>query len=278
MAAARHVSIMCGSTEIDGHAFCSGLDFLNTDFENVTTQVAFLIRGAIFRPRNILRKQERLSLDICSLGELLDMYHAHKATKLHDKIYALRGMCSDDLRTAGLEPDYNLQWRILMQRLVKFLLGGHVSVNAWEDKERVVIKAKGCILGKVSKVEINVGLGGGQTLEAVFENTSKELGYISNGNARWTLRTSAKLIQKGDLICLLQGASKLTIIRLREGHFSIVLIAAIPPEHLQTKYGVINWSELSQSASFIRDFPLVWDWESPQKNFRIQESTRSLCR
>lgn len=49
-----------------------------------------------------------LPLDICSLGQLVDMYYAHKATKRHDKIYALRGMCSDDLSTARLEPNYDL--------------------------------------------------------------------------------------------------------------------------------------------------------------------------
>ena len=108
MAAARHISIMCGSVEVDGHAFCLGLDSLGTALEESMVQVTFLIRGAIFRSRQIQRDQGRLSLDICSLGELVDMYHAHKATRLHDKVYALLGMCSDNLRTAGLEPDYDL--------------------------------------------------------------------------------------------------------------------------------------------------------------------------
>jgi hypothetical protein len=196
------------------------------------------------------------------------MYHAHRATKAHDKIYALLDMCSDELEEAGLKPDYTLPWKILLQRLVKFLLGNHVSVNTWEDKETAVINIKGCILGKVSKVEINVGLGGGQTLEAIFENTSKRLGYMMNASARWTLPTSGKLIQKGDLVCLLQGALKPTIIRLREDHFAIVMIAAIPPEHLQTKRGVVNWSELPQSAPYTRDFPLVWDWEISLEEFQ----------
>jgi hypothetical protein len=110
---------MCGSTEIDGHAFASGLGFLDKASADITTQVAFLIRGAVFRSRNITRTQEGLSLDICTLGELLDMYHAHKATKVHDKVYALLGMCSDDLSTARLEPDYTLQWSILMERVAK---------------------------------------------------------------------------------------------------------------------------------------------------------------
>src|ERR1700753_2909540 len=131
MAAARHVMIMCGPVDIDGHTFCLGLDYLGVAFGEVdcATQVTFLIHRAIFRSRNISRKQGRLLLDTCSLGELVDMYHTHKATKRHDKVYALLGMCSDDLREAGLNPDYTLPWSELMQRLIKCVLGNHVSVS-----------------------------------------------------------------------------------------------------------------------------------------------------
>src|SRR5271170_480858 len=99
---------MCGSAEIESHAFCLGLDYLGTALEESTIQVTFLIRETIFRSRVTPRDQDRLSLDICSLGELVDMYHAYKATRLHDKLYALLGMCSDDLKVAGLEPNYDL--------------------------------------------------------------------------------------------------------------------------------------------------------------------------
>ena len=34
------------------------------------------------------------------------MYYAHKATRLYDKVYALLGMCLDDLSKAVLEPNY----------------------------------------------------------------------------------------------------------------------------------------------------------------------------
>ncbi|RYP77952.1 hypothetical protein DL771_000811 [Monosporascus sp. 5C6A] len=304
VAAARHVLIMCGPTEIDGHAFCSGLDILSTEidghafcsgFDILSTEIdghafcsgldilstalkvsvvqaAFLIRGAVFRSRNMPRKQGRLSLGICSLGELVDMYHAHKAAKRHDKVYALLGMCSDDLEAAGLEPDYDLQWGTLMQRLVRFLLGDHVSVNTWDNKEVAVIKGKGCVLGKVSKVR-NIDLGGGQNVEAILDNTSNQPGCIRNGRARWTLQTSAKSIQEGDIICLFQGATKPAIVRLREYYFSIVMIAATPPEHIQIEYPpskrtYIKWSELIQSTSFPRDFLLVWDWDISSEEFQ----------
>lgn len=234
MAASQHVLIMCGSTEIDGYTFCIGLDSLGITSKGATTQVAFLIRGAISRSRHILQKQERFSLDICSLGELIDIYHAYKATKRHDKIYALLGMCSDDLSAAGLEPDYSLPWRTLMQRVVKFLLSDYVSVDTWDEKEAAIIKSKGFVIGKVKTVDISNVIGGEQNVEVTI-TTSPECGI--NGSACWLLQTSAKSIQKGDVICLLQGALKPTIIRLEEDHFTIIVIAATPPKHIRTENG-----------------------------------------
>jgi hypothetical protein len=98
---------MCGPTEIDGYAFCLGVDLLNgfhdvpANLQKLIHSVTYLIRGAIFRPKGSCR----VSLEICSLGELIDMYHTHIATKHHDKVYALLGLSSDDPSTAGLWPD-----------------------------------------------------------------------------------------------------------------------------------------------------------------------------
>jgi hypothetical protein len=62
-----------------------------------------------------------------------------------------------------------------------------------------------------------------------------------------------KSIQVGDLVCLLQGASKPTIIRLCNDHFDIIIIAATPLGEIL---------KLSQSTKvFSHDFLLIWDWE-----------------
>jgi hypothetical protein len=262
MAAARHVLIMCGSSALDGHALCLGLDSLGKTFKETTTRVTFLTRGALFRPRSIPKKQGRISLDICSLGELADMYHAYKATIPHDKVYALLGMCSDDLSAAGLEPNYSLPWRVLMQRVAKFLLSNFISVDTWNEKRRVIIKSKGCVLGKVLAMDIDNSAGSGQIVKFT---TNSSPGYKINKDARWLLRTSAKSVREGDLICLLQGALKPTIIRLWEDHFIIVVIE---PVLKHTEDGDAEWSRLAQSASFIRDFLLVWDWET---SFQTQD-------
>ena len=141
---------------IDGYAFCLGLDLLkdfyeaHPDLQGLIGSVTYLIRGAIFRPNYATSMPGRSSLDICPLGELIDMYHTHEATKRHDKVYALLGMSSDNLSKAGLLPNYGLPWKELLQRLAKFLLYEKVSVETWGDKEMAVIKSKGCVLGKVS--------------------------------------------------------------------------------------------------------------------------------
>lgn len=155
VAAARNILIVCDSTEIDGYAFCLGVDLLQSFYEthqglqNLIRLVAYLIKGAIFRPQYVISRSGRESLGICSLGKLMDMYHTHKAKEDHDKVYALLGMSSDNLTKAGLLPDYNVSWKELLQHLAEFLLPENTSVETWDDKEIVVIESKGCVLGTV---------------------------------------------------------------------------------------------------------------------------------
>jgi hypothetical protein len=70
--------------------------------------VTYLIREAIFRPEYLMGSSSRSSLDICPLGELMDMYHAYRATKRHDKVYALLGISLDDLSKVNLLPNYKV--------------------------------------------------------------------------------------------------------------------------------------------------------------------------
>ena len=78
------------------------------------------------------------------------MFHTREASDVHDKVYALLGMSSDDPDKAGLQPDYKISWEELFQQLVKFFLGKVVSMET--SSQRAVIKIKGCILGQVTSV------------------------------------------------------------------------------------------------------------------------------
>jgi hypothetical protein len=283
IAAARHVLVMCGSTEIDGYAFCLGLELFKGFYEDYPElqgpihSVTYLIRGAIFRPKYATSTSGRVSLDICPLGELMDMYHTHKATKRHDKVYALLGMSSDDLSKASLSPNYEVPWKQLLQRLVKFLLCEQVSVETWDDREMAVIKSKGGVIGQVSSVERNGD--DRQNVHIVFKNTPEHLGHNKEWNTPWTLQATAKSVQEGDLVCHLQGASKPTIIRPYKDYFAIIMIAATPPEAIRTDSGCIRSPEPPQSIrDFPHDFLLLWNWEKSQERSRNRENYKTLLK
>ena len=274
VAAARHVLILCGSMEIDGYAFSLGLEFLRDfhgarlDLQNLIQPVTYLIREAIFRPKYASSRLGKVSLDICPLGALIDMYHTHEATNRHDKIYALLGMSSDDLSTAGLFPDYQVPWEELLQRLVKFLLGKQVSVKTWNNREMAIINSRGYVLGQVSSVKSDQD--GRQSVNINFKNTLQHLGHTKEYEAHWNLQASAKSVQDGDIVCLLQGASMPTIIRLYEDHFAVIMIAAAFPEAMGTKSDSDRWPDFSH------DFPLVWNWEKASDRLQDQEEYESL--
>ncbi|CAD6442099.1 793e49d4-ccd2-4d74-b9fa-d4cb86995273 [Sclerotinia trifoliorum] len=115
---ARSIHILCSSEEIDGYTFCLGISELKFFFEDsphlqsLIRATIYMIRGSIFRPKHTLSPLRDLPL--C---ELIDMYHGHKATIRHDKLYALLGMCSDNLSSTGLLPDYTISWKTLFKGL-----------------------------------------------------------------------------------------------------------------------------------------------------------------
>ena len=196
-----------------------------------------------------------------SLGELIDMYHNREATRRHDKIYALLGMSSEGPSAAGLSPNYQVSWKELLQRLVGFLLCKEISVETWNEKEIAVIKTKGFILGQVSLVGSDSARYDRQHVTINFKNTSRSLNRRERDD-RWTLQASAKPIQNGDLVCLLQGASKPTIIRTRKDHFTVIVIAVTPRQDVQTESRYVErQGSLPSIESFSRDFLLAWNWD-----------------
>ncbi|RYP78247.1 hypothetical protein DL771_000724 [Monosporascus sp. 5C6A] len=217
VAAARHVLIKCGFTEIDGYGFCLGLSALklpyatHANLQALICSVTYLIRGSVSRRRYATSRPGRFSLDIRPLGELMDMYHTRKATEHHDKVYALLGMSSDDPTVAGLSASYEVSWKQLFQQLIHFILCERVSVDTWDGKEIAVIKGKGCILGEVSSVERDTTWEDRQHVGITWKNVPIYFGV--EGTSHWTFQTSAKPVRVGDAICLLQGASRPTIIR-----------------------------------------------------------------
>ncbi|PMD21123.1 HET-domain-containing protein [Hyaloscypha hepaticicola] len=122
VAAARHIVMICGSMEIDGHAFCLGLKSLKLSYtasQELQTlsllSVTYLVERAGLRSKYTKDSPARFSLEIRRLAELVDMFHTRKASDVRDKVYALLGMSSDNPGKADLRPDYGVSWKELFQ-------------------------------------------------------------------------------------------------------------------------------------------------------------------
>ncbi|SPO02004.1 uncharacterized protein DNG_04677 [Cephalotrichum gorgonifer] len=287
VAAARHVLIKCGPASIDGYAFCVGLSGLALSYipypglRELTHSITYLVRGAIFRPRDVIGISGRFSLDIRPMSELVEMYHTREATERHDKIFALLGMSSDDPSTAGLSVDYRIPWGQLFKRLIHFCTSEQVSVSAWDDEELAVIRGKGCMLGRVTSVKKDAEHRQKVAVtwtnsHGYFGNTKHDLrwiaGFFSHGGwatSNWILQPSARSVQEGDAICLLEGASRPTIIRLQSNYWAVVMISVPPtddPCEIRGPGGDTAWSDLHKYLEvFPHDLLLTWDWNSHQE-------------
>lgn len=110
---------MCGSLEMGGYAFYLGLELLKhfyetlLDLQSLIRSVVYLMKGVIFQPDYQTSLLGRVSLDICPLGELVEIFHTREATLRHDKVYALLSMSSNNTSVAGFLPDYTVQWSYL---------------------------------------------------------------------------------------------------------------------------------------------------------------------
>ncbi|EJT76052.1 hypothetical protein GGTG_05976 [Gaeumannomyces tritici R3-111a-1] len=262
VAAARHVLIKYGSTEIDGYAFCLGLGVLgpfyktHPNLQALIPPIAHLIKDAIFRrrhDRNDTSRPARFSLNIRPLNELVDMYHTRQATNPLDKVYALLGMSSDDPR---IKVDYKSSWNDLFRELVNFSLPSAVSVSTWDAKEVAVVEANGYVFGEVSSA--------GDDMEITWKTAPDHPDAEVEPKSRFAFQASAKAIEKGDVVCLLQGASRSTIIRPCDGFSTIIRIAGPPTDRLP------KWSH--SITTFPTDLVLVWDWDESRRKSQAGES------
>ncbi|KAJ1323046.1 ankyrin repeat domain-containing protein 50 [Microdochium nivale] len=265
VSAARHVLVKCGPAEIDGYAFGAGLDALKTLYDDhpnlrgLIRPISYLIRNAIFRPSYNSIQQNRFSLSIRPLAELVDMFHTRKATVAIDKVYALLGMSSDDPTAASLSADYGASWETVFRKLVTFSLSNRMSVETWDGKEVAVISGKGSVLGEVSVVE-----GDKITWKNMSEGRSQSFAPAA----------SAKPIQPRDIICLLQGASRPTIIRLHSDYSAVIRIAIPLTDDSDAPH--TKWSEhLESITTFPDNFLLIWDWHASQEHTQEYEDFRS---
>ncbi|RDA93623.1 hypothetical protein CP533_6182 [Ophiocordyceps camponoti-saundersi (nom. inval.)] len=259
VAAARQVLIKCGPTDIDGYAFCLGLEALKLPSETSTGQrilirtVTGLIRGAIFRPKNITSQPQRFSLKIHPLIDLVEMFHTQRATIRHDKIYALLGMCSDT-DIGRLSVDYKMPWGQLFREMIKFIMTQNISVDTWDDEEIACIKGKGRVVGDVLSVERNTEPDDSEIL--VIRWVSGNFGVREKRESRWIIPVLAKSVQAGDAVCLVHGASRLMIVRPHDHYWTVIRIGASLIRDLP-QFSI----DMTRTDSEKHQLFLIWDWK-----------------
>ena len=221
------------------------------------------MRGVIFRPQ----RGSWVSNAVRPLSGLIDMYHTHEATLHSDKVYALLGMSSDEFCNTGLAPDYSVPWKDLFETLTRHVLCKEISVEALPEEEFATIKGEGYILGIIC-TQAQATIDGRQNVLVAWRRTWDTAMATEKVYSRWDLQPSAKQIMKEDVVCLFQGAPKPTIIRFCENHWTIIIVAAIPPHTIRAKGEEVEWSRHLQDVNRlrIRQLRCSWNWDkSPGK-------------
>jgi hypothetical protein len=244
-AAARHIRVLCGSKDLDGFAFCTGLQKLSTQAQELNLHpVTHLVKRATFRSIHATDNAGRASLNIFQLGQLLDLYHEYQASKRHDKIYALIGMCSDNLEFAGLSPDYDVPWHDLLARVIWHLLGNHVRIDTWPDREAAMIRGQGFIIGPIMSIEDGI-----HDAEGYYDITFHDTAHESH---RMTTLIPAKPIRRKDIIVRFQGAPSAMVVRPCQDYFTIIAVDVSLPMSV----------ELEKSL----DLFVLWNWEADMRD------------
>ncbi|KAL4896928.1 heterokaryon incompatibility protein-domain-containing protein [Aspergillus ambiguus] len=266
VAAARQVQLHCGFMELDGYTFSAGLRVLGHQYpglmamQRLVAPVVYILGRAIFRPRAMPSASTpgSFSLNIRPLSELIEMYNRHEATERHDKIFALLGMSSDNPISAGLIPNYALRWTELLRQTIVFLLGSGVFAETWEDRELAIIEGKGVVIGKVSRVN-----GGDTGDNQDIEITSTGASGSPESKHTLSLQRLSNPVREDDIVCLLSGARKPSIVRLCKDYFTIVRIQAAMP------------LDVPKNPT-MHEFLLLWDWEGSEQRSSEHSEYKTL--
>ncbi|KAL3602978.1 hypothetical protein FPOAC2_07295 [Fusarium poae] len=253
VAAARHVVVACGESQIKGDIFCLGLPgivYEDSSFAAVRS-IEFLIRGSIFRPKYEQDSSGRVALGIRPLGQLMDMYHSHEATEPLDTIFALIGMSKDAIAAPELVPNYNTPWHDLFARLIHFVLGSEVSVATYRNKRTAMVYGRGIVVGKVLGISSRSK---DRDLEVSIEYAE---GFHTDGlRSNWTVHPAVNRIAYGDVVCWLRGASHPMVIRPHKTYWTIIMISVTPPSSMR----------YPPPMSTLLNFIVVWDLRALQSN------------
>lgn len=184
----------------------------------------------------------------------MGMYCNYNATKPHDKVYALLGLSADP---TALEPNYSLPWNTVFQNLANYIFPG-CYVKTWPETETAVVKGKGSILGHIISVRENASDYGQKSINVLLNNTARSLFHQAQWEVEYILQACGELFQESDMIFLMEGASKPSIIRLCKDHFTIITPAIALSQKQRGAGGErSSWMHFSTDGYF--DIVLTWN-------------------
>ncbi|GMG13528.1 unnamed protein product [Aspergillus oryzae] len=136
------------------------------------------------------------------------------------------------------------------------------SVQTWPDTDIAVIKGKGWILGYIAQVRSRTSEDDQAYVSIQFNHTAEWVNKPLQWNNKWRLRAPEELIQEGDIICLLQGTAKPSIIRLCRDHFEMVMTTVTPQTSKEESYDLEpqKWHPM---GGFLYDVFLHGDYLGP---------------
>lgn len=215
----------------------------------------------------------QFSLAIAPLAGLLDMYLTRQATDARDKVYALLGMCSDDLRSSGLTPDYSRPFGELFGLACNHLFGMlPISIKTCGNRHVVGMRGPGRVLGRVQRNPC-------ESQQGMYE---LEIKFKIKG--RWSRkggwRVWAPTVRQGDLFFILPGARWPMIGRVVDD--SLLITAAMAScERMEgigwpgtnASFWTKNVGQKSKWGKRERfwssDLWLLWDWSGVEPPARL---------
>jgi hypothetical protein len=238
---------------------------LNPGMTGIVESLTYLVMH-LLKDKTSLKSSSRLN--ILPLRSLIDMFHNHGATNRRDKIFALLGMSSE--ASLPIKVDYNKSWKTLFHELIRVVVGDKAKILTWDDEESALIHCFSCILGRVSNVSKATAFHHHDLVRVESDHFRGPYGTRVDWSASWTIPTTVKPILKGDIVCLLEGASEPTIIRPRataniiEAQFSVIALSIGSPNTVWFPapfHKLLPWAQfLNLVTSFNRTLVLSWHW------------------
>jgi len=291
VAAARHVLVLCGSVTIDGLALYACTDALvkeqdhtgDSETRSKLQSGVNLMKDTFQRngqggvdsfPDPATMMSQQFTLAIAPLAGLLDMYLTRQATDVRDKVYALLGMCSDDLRISGLTPDYSRPLGKFFDLVCEHLFGMvPISVKTSGNRHVVGMRGPGRVLGRVR---------GAYAAQLGMYQLDIEFTVFGLWSKHDTWRVRVPTVRKGDLFFIAPGARWPMIGRVVDD--SVLIVAAVASCEAVDKIdwpgtNASFWPEIATWGGmkdfWASDLWLLWDWpgtEPPRRRSELFEN------